>query len=416
MQLSPDVKDWEAALMPVSRYRVSNFKVSDIHLEIFTLDIAVRDSIFRYVDNERGIMATKYNPEKDYAAFLELAKEQDELEGRIAELMEERRKLQERIDKHLEAGRQALTFDIIKTAAHEYQVEMLNEITRAVIESNDLEKAVKLIDHLETHLEARLRLKPDRPSAEGPPSVSPAIAAKREASGPPSKTVTVQKPAKSTEAKAPEVEKPGTVDAGPKPAGGPEQAPPPPPKTTKGGRIVERRTVMNEKLHEICRYEYEGDRLARMLFLDSRGNPLRTHQLIYDKDGTLIQEIHIDRAGVTLQVCNREISKEGKITKETVTNAHNEVLHTVEFKYDRHLRLMKKIWKDSNGKKTKTWEYKYEKKDDKAPSKIIWKDEKNKPYVFVDLRYDDKGHILAETSRDRSGDIIRSQNYQYFYG
>lgn len=341
-------------------------------------------------------MTNKYDPDKDYAEYLELAKEQEELEGRIAKLLEERQKLNEKAGRHLEKARQVVNFDLIKTAAHEFQVEILNEITKAVIESNNLEKAVRLIDHLETHLEARLRLTPKREdeasSKKAPPTVSPAIAARKR-----------PQPAKEP--------------AGPEPKKPPEQAPypSPPPSVRAGGKIIERRTVLNDRLQEICRYEYDNNRLTRMIFLDPNGNPLRTHQLIYEKDGRLAQEIHIDRAGITLQVCDREFNKQGKIAKETIRNPHNEVLHAVEFKYDRHARLAKKEWRDSRHRRIKSWEYRYE-QDAADPSKIIWRDERNRPYGFVELRYDDKGHIIEETSKDRAGDLIRSITYQYFYG
>lgn len=340
-------------------------------------------------------MVTKYDPEKDYEKYLELAKEQQELEGRIAEFEKERRKLNEKVGKHLEVARNAVNFDIIKAAAHEFQVEILNEITKAVIESNNLEKAVKLIDHLETHLEARLRLtlkREDVARDKAPPTVSPAIAARKKLA---------MEAEKKPEAVQPR--KPGV------------QAPPPPTVAKAGGKIIERRTVIDDRITEICRYEYDNDRLARMIFLDPNGNPLRTHQLIYDKDGALVQEIHIDRAGITLQVWDREMNKEGKIGREIVRNAHNEVLHTVEFKYDRHGRLTKKEWRDSRNKRTKSWEYRHE-KEAKEPIKIIWRDERNKPYGFVELRYDDKGHIIEEISKDREGELIRALNYQYFYG
>jgi exonuclease VII small subunit len=338
-------------------------------------------------------MADKYDPDKDYAEYLELAKGQQELEDRIAKLLEERRKLKEKADRHLEKAGQAVDFDLIKIAAHEFQVEILNEITKAVIESNNLEKAVKLIDHLETHLEARLRLAPKREDEatkkKAPPTVSPAIAARKKL-------------------------QPTGEPARPEPSGPTEQAPPTPPAGA-GRNIIERRTVLNDRLHEICRYEYDNDRLTRMIFLGPNGNPLRTHQLIYNKDGTLVQEIHIDRAGITLQVCDREFNKQGKIAKEIVRNPHNEVLHTVEFRYDRHARLTKKEWRDSRHRRIKSWEYRYE-QDAADPSKIIWRDERNKPYGFVELRYDDKGHIIEETSKDRAGDLIRAITYQYFYG
>ena len=67
-------------------------------------------------------MANKYDPDKGYTEYLELAKNQEELEGRVAKLLEERRKLKEKADKHLEMARQAVNFDLIKTAAHEFQV------------------------------------------------------------------------------------------------------------------------------------------------------------------------------------------------------------------------------------------------------------------------------------------------------
>lgn len=341
-------------------------------------------------------MANKYDPDKGYTEYLELAKNQEELEGRVAKLLEERRKLKEKADKHLEMARQAVNFDLIKTAAHEFQVEILNEITKAVIESNNLEKAVKLIDHLETHLEARLRLSPKRENEatkkKAPPTVSPAIAARKKPQ--PTKKPALLEPTRPREQAA---------------------YPPPHPSEGAGGKMIERRTILNDRLHEICRYEYDNDRLTRMIFLDPNGNPLRTHQLIYNKDGTLVQEIHIDRAGITLQVCDREFNKQDKIAKEIVRNPHNEVLHTVNFKYDRHARLTKKEWRDSHHKRTKSWEYRYE-KDAADPAKIIWRDERNKPYGFVELRYDDKEHIIEETSKDRTGDLIRSITYQYFYG
>jgi len=339
-------------------------------------------------------MATKYDPEKDYAKYLELAKKQEELDGRIAALLEEQQKLKSKIAKHLEAARKAVGFELIKAAAHEFQVEILNDITRAVIEANDLEKAVRLIDHLETHLEARLRLSfGQKPKEEAPPSVSPAIAAKK-AAVPAEKQVAAATQPKSTQ----------------RPIGAT-----PPPISTKGGRITERRALLGDSLNEVCRYEYDGDRLARMVFLDAEGNPLRTHQLIYDREGTLVQEIHIDRAGVTLEVCSRELDRDGRILKETMSNAHNEVLHTIEFKYDRRGRLQKKQWRDARGRKTKSWDYRY-KKGAQEPTRIIWRDERRRPYVFVELYYDDKGHIIKEISKDRSGDVIRAITYQYFYG
>lgn len=343
-------------------------------------------------------MANKYDPEKDYEKYQELAKEQDDLAKRIAELLEENRKLNERVEMHLAAARQSITPELIKIAAHEFQVEILNEITLAVIESNDLEKAVKLIDHLETHLESRLRLSlrhgEDIRAKDSTPTLSPAVAAKRELSS-----------QQQSQKKGPE---PTPKDDSAKP--------PPPPKTSGSGtRIVERRTVLNDRVNEICRYEYEGNTLTRMVFFDNQGQPARTQQMIYDKAGELVQEIHIDRSGVTLQVFDREIGKDGKISKEIMRNSQNEVLHTIEYIYDRKGRLLKKEWKDSHNKRTKSWEYKYD-KDGKEPVKIIWHDEKNKPYGYVDLRYDDKGHILEEISKDRSGDIIRALSYQYFYG
>jgi hypothetical protein len=344
-------------------------------------------------------MVTKYDSEKDYAAYHELAKETEELEARIAEILAQRHKLNEKVARHLEAARKQVTFDIVKAAAHEFQVEILNEITKAVIESNNLEKAVKLIDHLETHLEARLRLnlkKEDVAKSTAPPTVSPAVATRKR---PP---LTAKKPA-------------GQQIPAPRSASGTAQQPPPPASGKAGGNIVERRTVLNNRLNEICRYEYDNDRLTRMVFLDAKGNPLRTHQLIYDKQGNLVQEIHIDRAGITLQVWDREMNRDGKIVREIIRNAHNEVLHSVEFKYDRHDRLGKKEWRDSHNKRAKSWEYKYD-KDAKEPSKIIWRDERNKRYGQVELRYDDKGHIIEEISKDRAGDLIRALNYQYFYG
>ncbi|GEM_PF-1940816 len=354
-------------------------------------------------------MATnKYDPEKDFAAYHELAKELDNVAEQIAKLIEKSNQIKQKVDEHLHKAQQDISFDVIKAAAHEFQVEMLNEITRAVIEANDLEKAVRLIDHLETHLEARLRLSLKMQGKELParkikkdatPTVSPTVAAK--------KSIQIQEQKKSPQPSGNKTQ----LQATKKPSAPPSFPSGPVP----AGKIVERRTLLNDKVNEICRYEYENNKLSRILFLDSSGSPLRTHQMIYDKNGTLVQEIHIDRSGVTLQVFDRELDKNGKITKEITRNSKNETLNTVEFTYDRKNRLVKKQWRDSRGNKTKVWEYKFD-KDAKEPSRIIWKDERNKPYGFVELRYDDKGHIIEETSKDRSGDLIRSIKYQYFYG
>lgn len=331
----------------------------------------------------------KYDAEKDYAKYLELMGEREELLKAISELLEEDRKLKEKIDKHKETAREQISDDLIQSAAHEFQVEILNAITQAVMDSGDLQKAVRLIDRLETHLEARLRLslKDEERKAEETPTLSPAIAARKQES-----------------AQAPTAEK-AEPRLTPTPSGSPS--------TT--GKIVERRNMVDDKLSEICRYEYDGERLSRLVFLDPAGRPLRTHQMIHDREGNLIQEIHIDRSGVTLQVFDRELDKTGRISKEITRNAQNEILSIVEFLYDRKGRLTKKQWKDSHGKKTKAWEYRYE-KDAREPDRIIWHDERNRPYGYVELKYDDKGHILSEVSKDRSGDVIRSQNYQYFYG
>ncbi len=346
-------------------------------------------------------MASKYDPEKDYARYLDFAKEQEELAKRIADLLEENRKLSQRVEAHLVTARESISPELIKIAAHEFQVEILNEITLAVIESNDLEKAVKLIDHLETHLESRLRLSlrqgDELSRRDATPTLSPAIAAKQRLEPQPQ----TKTPTRETK-----------TGPGPQPQ---TSAPPPPPPKGSGNHIVERRTVLNDRVNEICRYEYDGDRLTRMVFFDPAGQPVRTQQMIYDKDGVLVQEIHIDRSGVTLQVFDREVGKDGKIAKEVTRNSQNEILHTIEFQYDKKGRLVKKEWHDNNRRRTKSWEYKYD-KDGKEPVKIIWHDERNKPYGFVDLRYDDKGHILEEISKDRSGDVIRSLSYQYFYG
>jgi hypothetical protein len=355
-------------------------------------------------------MASKYDPEKDYAKYQDLANEQDDLAKRIADLLEENHKLSQRVEAHLAAARESISPELIKIAAHEFQVEILNEITLAVIESNDLEKAVKLIDHLETHLESRLRLSlrqgEELPRRDATPTLSPAIAAKQRLEAQP-------QPQVKTQTRDPKV---GSPQPQPQPQGQASvSAPPPPPPKGSGNHLVERRTVLNDRVNEICRYEYDGDRLTRMVFFDTTGQPVRTQQMIYDKDGVLVQEIHIDRSGVTLQVFDREVGKDGKIAKEITRNSQNEILHTIEFQYDKKGRLLKKEWHDNNKRRTKSWEYKYD-KDGKEPVKIIWHDERNKPYGFVDLRYDDKGHILEEISKDRSGDIIRSLSYQYFYG
>lgn len=352
-------------------------------------------------------MASKYDPEKDYLKYQDLAKEQEELAKRIADLLEENRKLSQRVEVHLAAARESISPELIKIAAHEFQVEILNEITLAVIESNDLEKAVKLIDHLETHLESRLRLSlkqgDEHPRRDATPTLSPAIAAKQRVPEPqPQSRPQIKDTRTASPQSQPQVQ--ASVSA-----------PPPPPPKGSGNHLVERRTVLNDRVNEICRYEYDGDRLTRMVFFDTAGQPVRTQQMMYDKDGVLVQEIHIDRSGVTLQVFDREVGKDGKIAKEITRNSQNEILHTIEFQYDRKGRLIKKEWHDSNKRRTKSWEYKYD-KEGKEPVKIVWHDERNKPYGFVDLRYDDKGHILEEISKDRSGDVIRSLSYQYFYG
>lgn len=357
------------------------------------MTIAVRIVIVRDAEHSSGfLMAAKYDPEKDYTRYLELAKEREELLKAIAELIEEDRKLQEKIEKHKEAARELVTNDLIQTAAHEFQVEILNAITQAVMDSGDLQKAVRLIDRLETHLEARLRLslKEEDTRREAPPTVSPAIAARKQ--------------------EAPKTQPEKVQQSG-------KEAPPPPTSgsSSAAGKIVERRNMVNDEISEICRYEYDGERLSRLVFFDAASRPLRTHQMIYDRDGNLVQEIHIDRSGVTLQVFDRELDKNGRIAKEITRNSQNEIISTVEFVYDRKGRLAKKQWKDARGNKTKSWEYRFD-RDAKEPEKIIWRDERNKPYGFVELKYDDKGHILSEISKDRSGDVIRSQTYQYFYG
>lgn len=349
-------------------------------------------------------MAIKYDPEKDYTKFRELAEQMKDIEDRLLTILDEKGKIEGKISAHIETSRAKIDEDLIKTAAHEYQIEILNEITQAVVDSGDLQKAVRLIDYLESHLEARLRLtfRGEEKPTEQPqtPTVSPAVAARKQLDA-------SEKRAPGT---APVVTFPQRSATGAK-------APPPPPVSSgkPGGRIAERRTVLNDRINEICRYEYDGNRLSRLVFLDAQGNPVRTHQMIYDKEGRLVQEIHIDRAGVTLQVFDRELDSEGRIKRETTRNAQNEILNTVDLGYDRKGRLVKKQWRDSRGKKTKAWEYKYD-RDIKEPEKIVWRDERNRPYGYVELRYDDKGHIIAETSKDRDGDVIRSITYQYFYG
>lgn len=338
----------------------------------------------------------KYDPTIDYAKYAELAKESKELEARIVELQEERRKFQEKVKQHLAEAREALEQELVQKAAHEFQLEFMSKLSSAVRDSDDLQ-AAKLLDSLKSHISGRLRLSPEpvkeTAGPQEPPTVSPAIVAKKGTAPPPTKLQpTPQAPALS------------------------KKAPPPPPRSGKtDGHIVERRTMLNDSLNEICRYEYEGNQLIRMVFLDAEGNPLRTHQIIYDKDGNLLQEIHVDQAGRTLQVLERQQTPDGQILKEIIRNSENELLNTVEFEYDKQGRLIKKEWRDAKNKRTKVWEYEYE-KNTKDPSKIVWRDERNKPYGQVELRYDEQGHIVKEISKDRTGDVIRSIDYQYFYG
>jgi len=333
----------------------------------------------------------KYDPTVDYAKYLELAQEAKELEARIQELHEERSKFHDKVEQHLSSARVAASEDLMDKAEQELQAELMNRLNAAV-SSGDDELAAKLLDGLKSHYTGKS--KPgESPSAE-PPSVSPAIAAKKSAS----------KPADVKPQPAPQ------------PASQVKKAPPPPPASTKpSGQIIERRTLLNDSLNEICRYEYSGNRLGKMVFLDSEGNPLRTHQMVYDKDGNLSQEVHVDQAGRTLQVLERQSSKDGKILKEIIRNADNELLNSVEFTYDPQGRLKKKEWHDAKDKRTKVWEYEYD-KSAKDPVRIVWRDERNKPYGQVDLKYDEKGHIVKEISKDRTGDVIRSIDYQYFYG
>ncbi|MBN2378385.1 hypothetical protein JXM67_01085 [candidate division WOR-3 bacterium] len=335
-------------------------------------------------------MTQKYDATVDYAKYLELAKEAKELEARIEELQEERRKFQEKVEEHLAYAREATDNLLIDKAAHELQVELMNKLNAAVRGSDDKE-AAKLLESLKSHLSGKMTYEPEEAASatlKETPSVSPAIAAKKSV------------PQQIT----------------PPPAATSKKAPPPPPNSGKpGGQIIERRTLLNDTLNEICRYEYEDDELTRMVFLDAEGNPLRTHQMIYDKDGNLKQELHVDQAGRTLQVLERQQTKEGRIMKEIIRNSENELLNMVDFEYDSNGRLLKKEWSDAKKKRTKVWEYEYE-SGKKDPVRIVWRDERNKPYGQVELKYDEQGHIAKEISKDRTGDVIRSIDYQYFYG
>ncbi|MBD3363726.1 hypothetical protein GF359_00770 [candidate division WOR-3 bacterium] len=321
-----------------------------------------------------------------------MAQEAKELEARIEELREERSKFQEKVEGHLKEARTAAADELIEKAEQELQSELMNRLNAAVSNGNE-ELATKLLDGLKSYYSGKIKPGAKTDSSE-PPSVSPAIAAKKSTSKP-------QEPKPQPPSQRPTAEK---------------KAPPPPPSSSKpSGKIIERRTMLNDSLNEICRYEYSDGQLTKMIFLDSEGNPLRTHQMVYDKDGNLEKEIHVDQAGRTLQVLERETSKSGKIVKEIIKNADDELLNSVEFDYDNQGRLNKKEWFDAKAKRTKVWEYEYE-KSNKDPLRIIWRDERNKPYGQVELKYDEKGNITKEISKDRTGDVIRSINYHYFYG
>lgn len=304
-------------------------------------------------------MGTSFEAEEYYSEYKQLYKEKEELDKEINRLKEEKNKIERAIEAHIVKVRKLVSKEFIKEVEKKYEEDTLAQIQKAINEGN-LETAVKILGELESYIRSKIGIQKPPPA---PPVISSPVIPKK--------------------AEVPE------------------------------GKIKERRTYEEGHLKEICRYEYTDDKILRLLFVNLKGESIKSHEYIYDNNGNLVQEIRLDRVGKITTLISYELEGD-KIKREILKDSAEDILHTCDLEYDKEGRLKSKIWKDPKGKVIKFWEYRYE-KGQNNPNLIIWKNAEGKPYGSQKLKYDKRNNLIEEIEKDRNGNVISHKKYEYSF-
>ncbi len=314
------------------------------------------------------------NPETDFEQYKKMYEKVREIEDKIHELEKQKQEVLNGVNKYLEQKRDSVNDDLIKKASEEYQKYLLEKINTVLAQGN-VEEQSKYVNRLNTHIASKLkRIEVDQTQET-------------------KEIKELEERMEEKDIESPVEEEEETIN----------------PKVKS---ILKRIAKAKDKISEIkiAHFDKEGNEIERLI-TDANGKVLKKYKIEYDYERNIKREIQLDRTGTPLHEIEFQLDEKGNPLKEVMKHARTKkIMSQCVYEYTGD-KLIKKIWYDTKGKKTRSWNYEYN--GGSYPKKVIWKDDEDNPYGICEYEYDNNGRLTKEISKRIQGDVLKDITYEY---